>query len=164
MNWFKNCTNEQEVKTAYRIYAKQNHPDLGGDTATMQEINRQYEAALLGEYFRNGYTEENAWNRWEMDQEIAQKAIELARLSDQLTVEVCGVWLWVTGETKAFKDQLKAMSCRWSPKKLAWYFRREVDGGFHRYRRHLSLQEIRSKYGSARVNEQGSNQDRMAIA
>jgi hypothetical protein len=164
MNWFTNCKNEQEIKTAYRVYAKANHPDLGGDTATMQEINRQYESALLGDYGRQGMDEQKAWNRWQMDEEIAKKAIEIIRLSDGLKVEVCGVWLWITCETRAYKDQLKTLDCRWSAKKLAWYFRREVDGAWHKYRKHLSLDEIRMKYGSVTVDDAGANQNRMAIA
>jgi DnaJ-class molecular chaperone len=43
-NYFSKCSTVEEVKSLYRTLAKQHHPDLGGDTATMQEINSQYHA------------------------------------------------------------------------------------------------------------------------
>lgn len=33
-----------------------------------------------------------------------------------------GCYVWIMGETKPHKDTLKAMGCRWSPKKSAWYW------------------------------------------
>lgn len=154
MNWFVNCKNEAEIKTEYRKLALQHHPDMsGGNTATMQDINAAYEAALRGEYRRQGMDDNKAQARWEMDEEIARKAMEIVKLSDALKVEVCGVWIWITGETKEYRDQLKALACRWSPKKLAWYFRREIDGGRRwRGKSRYSLQDIRNRYGSQGVS------------
>ena len=51
--FFKNCTTPQEVKNEYRKLAKANHPDHGGDIATMQKINAEYLIALER---LNGYT------------------------------------------------------------------------------------------------------------
>jgi DnaJ-class molecular chaperone len=42
MKWFNECKTIEEVKAEYKKLAKQYHPDLGGDTATMQEINKAY--------------------------------------------------------------------------------------------------------------------------
>lgn len=165
MNWFANCSNEAEIKAAYRIYAKEHHPDMaGGDCATMQEVNAAYEQALKGDYARQGFDEAKANARWEMDEEIARKAAEIAKLSQELTIEVCGVWLWVTGATKDYREQLKSLSCRWSPKKLAWYFRREVDGGRRWHQRHYSLNEIRARYGSSEYQREEQRQPVAAIA
>jgi len=166
MNWFVNCRNEAEIKTEYRKHALRWHPDMpGGDTATMQDINAQYEQALLGDYRKQGMDEEKAQARWTMDVEVAAKAMELARLSRELIVEVCGVWLWITGATKQYKEQLKAMACRWSPKKEAWYFRREQDGGrrWHRNGRY-TMQEIRMRYGSTTIDGASASQDCLKIA
>ncbi len=33
-----------------------------------------------------------------------------------------GCYVWIMGETKPHRDALKAMGCRWSPKKSAWYW------------------------------------------
>lgn len=37
MNWFTAYRTLEEVKATYKKLAKQFHPDLGGDTQTMQE-------------------------------------------------------------------------------------------------------------------------------
>lgn len=42
MRWFNGCNSLDEVRTLYKKLAKQHHPDLGGDTLTMQEINKEY--------------------------------------------------------------------------------------------------------------------------
>ena len=42
--YFINCKNLDELKKAYKAAAMQNHPDKGGDTATMQAINAEYSA------------------------------------------------------------------------------------------------------------------------
>ena len=42
--YFVNCKNLDELKKAYKAAAMKNHPDMGGDTATMQAINAEYSA------------------------------------------------------------------------------------------------------------------------
>lgn len=42
--YFVNCRNLDELKKAYKAAAMKNHPDMGGDTATMQAINAEYSA------------------------------------------------------------------------------------------------------------------------
>jgi len=44
--YFDKFNNELEVKERFRILAMKFHPDLGGDTQIMKEINTEYEAAL----------------------------------------------------------------------------------------------------------------------
>ena len=40
---FSECKNLIEVKNLYIKYVKENHPDLGGDTELMQDINAEYD-------------------------------------------------------------------------------------------------------------------------
>ena len=42
--YFVNCKTLDELKKAYKAAAMKYHPDMGGDTATMQAINAEYEA------------------------------------------------------------------------------------------------------------------------
>ena len=42
--YFISCRNLDELKKAYKAAAMKNHPDKGGDTATMQAINAEYSA------------------------------------------------------------------------------------------------------------------------
>ena len=39
MKYFTECKTLDELKKEYRRLAMQHHPDVGGDTATMQAIN-----------------------------------------------------------------------------------------------------------------------------
>ena len=48
--------------------------------------------------------------------------MQIIRLAG-LEIELCGAWLWVSGETRAHKDALKAAGLRWSAKKSMWYWR-----------------------------------------
>jgi len=146
--YFDGCKDEQEIKTRYRDLAKKYHPDLGGDLETMKAVNEAYEQALKGAYRQAGMEEEKVNARWAMDEEIAAMAMKVLRLKKDLQVELCGVWLWITGNTYAAKEQLKAFGCRFSGPKKAWYWRREEDGGRKWHRKGISLEEIRTKYGS----------------
>ena len=46
MKYFTSCTTLDELKKEYRRLAMIHHPDVGGDTATMQAINAEFEAAF----------------------------------------------------------------------------------------------------------------------
>ncbi|MCP4080550.1 MAG: J domain-containing protein, partial [Planctomycetaceae bacterium] len=65
-----------------------------------------------------------------------------------LIVEICGVWLWITGATRQHRQALKAAGFKWASKKKAWYFRPEQFRS--RSRGKSTLEEIRQKYGSDR--------------
>ena len=43
MGYFQNINSLAELKKSYRILALQNHPDKGGSTETMQQINLEFE-------------------------------------------------------------------------------------------------------------------------
>ena len=64
-----------------------------------------------------------------------------------LRIEVCGLWVWVSGDTRTHKESLKAAGYYWASKKFMWYFRpAESAGG-----RGLPMETIREKYGSQTV-------------
>ena len=41
--YFKNVTSLEDLKKQFRVLVKKNHPDAGGDTVVMQEINAEYD-------------------------------------------------------------------------------------------------------------------------
>ena len=78
---------------------------------------------------------------------------QLMRMDD-IVIEVIGCFVWVTGDTKPHKEQLKALGFKWHSKKAAWYLAPE--GYRQRSRREYGLDEIRSMYGtSGQVNSRG---------
>lgn len=42
-DYFKGCSDERTCKLRYKTLVKKHHPDAGGDTRVMQEVNAQYE-------------------------------------------------------------------------------------------------------------------------
>lgn len=69
-----------------------------------------------------------------------------------IVMEICGRWLWVSGNTKENKESLKAAGLRWAKKKKMWYYHRPEDSTFGR--RTKSMAYIRMKYGSRKLDEE----------
>lgn len=42
VDYFKDCKTDQERRARWLQLVKLHHPDVGGDVAVMQEVNRQY--------------------------------------------------------------------------------------------------------------------------
>lgn len=150
MKWFAECGTLDEVKALYKKLAKQYHPDLGGDTETMQTINKEYAFASAKAIKGNNLSDEETENEIRFSEEY-REAIEKIIHLEGIIVELVGYWIWVTGNTFAVKTDLKNAGFLFASKKLAWYFRTgeyKVNKGGTK-----SLDEIRSKYGSEILKE-----------
>jgi hypothetical protein len=154
MKYFNNCQTIEEVKKRYRDLAKENHPDRGGDTATMQQINAEYPRAIAAAAAGKGMTAEETENAI-LDSEAYQEAINKIINLQGIKIEVVGCWLWVTGETKQHKDVLKAEPAKfiWAKKAddfSAWFFR--TSEYKTRNKQKHTLDSIRAKYGSQTIS------------
>jgi hypothetical protein len=148
MNYFAGLREQDAIKKRYKELSKANHPDLGGDVEAMKAINAQYEQVMRGAYQAAGKTSEEAADLWEQDKVLQEKLFVALGLPG-VEVELCGSWVWVTGETRAAKEVLKAAGFMWAHKKKAWYFRKEEDRV--RNFRSMDLDEIRQRHGSQPV-------------
>lgn len=149
MKFFEKCTTLDEVKSTYKKLAMQYHPDRGGDTATMQEINKEY--AFISAKIASGasFTAEEREKEMNFSEQY-RKVIEQIIYLPNILIEQVGFWIWVTGQTKPVKEELKKAGLFFASKKMAWYYRSEeykVKRGGKK-----SLDEIRSKYGSEVIN------------
>ncbi len=151
MKHFINISTIDEAKKLYRELAKVNHPDKGGSVEMMQEINNEYDficaKILKGENLSDADFNE-AFNISQLFKEKIDALINI----DGLIIEIVGVWLWITGDTKPNKDLLSELKFFWASKKMAWYWRPESAAGG---RGRGTLDDVRNKYGSTLVN--GSN-------
>lgn len=146
MKYFHNIRTLDELKKAYYRLAKQHHPDAGGDKATMQAINAEY--AELFTRLQHQQTASGASRQTTTETPDEFRAIiELLLKLDGLEIELCGSWLWISGDTFAHRDELKAAGCRWASKKKMWSWHHEEDGSTY-YRGKRTIEEIRVKYGS----------------
>ena len=170
MKWFVNVDCVEELKAQYRKLCMKHHPDRGGNTADMQEINGEYEQ--LFERYANIHrsTREDGPRVYEAQEKTSETAeefinicYELFRL-DGIIVEQAGRWLWISGETMKHKDKLKSLGCRWSSKKRMWSFHHE-DAGAMRYKgkKEWSMERIRSTFGSEILEPDKKRDKKLAI-
>lgn len=160
--YFHECATAEEAKRLYKELARKHHPDVGGDLRTMQEINAEYatfQARGAGANARERQRTAHAENRKsaadfhdlnEVEGTLKEK-IEAA-LNMGLDVELIGLWVWVSGDTKPHKEELKAQGFKWSPKKEGqpWYF-----AGVPSFnRKPQDLETIRASYGSTRFTRE----------
>jgi len=144
--YFSTCTTLNDLKASYHKLALANHPDLGGSTEKMKVINAEYEKAFehLKTLHNAGKAPEQQTT--EVPEEFINIVYNLFRL-DGLIIELCGCWIWITGNTKEHKEQLKDLGCKWHAKKCAWSWHHAEDSSCW-YRGKNTLQDIRAKYGS----------------
>ena len=159
MKYFSNVKTLDELKRAYRLLCMKHHPDAGGDTATMQAINAEYSARFeVLKRSQNEQAAEDPTGKTYATTENAADFIEIINVLlhlDGLSVELCGRWLWIGGNTREHKEALKAAGCRWSSTKKLWYWHHAEDG--HRWHRgKSSMSQIRAKYGSQTYRNSGA--------
>lgn len=149
MKYFSACKTIEEVKSLYKKLAMENHPDRGGDTATMQAINAEYAYACAFVLKEGGFTDSEMNEQVRFSEEY-RKVIEQIINLPEIVIEVVGHWIWVTGNTYAVRKELKEAGLFFASKKQAWYYRSDV---FKARGSRKTLDEIRDKYGSKTVNK-----------
>ena len=146
MTFFTNCKTLDDLKAEYRRLVKKSHPDRGGDTETMTQINTEHDAKFEILKKQHNAKADPKHQTTETAEEFRSIINELMKL-DGLDIELCGSWLWIGGNTKEHKDALKALKCRWSNNKKLWYWHHAEEGS--RWHKGTStMTDIRTKYGS----------------
>lgn len=153
MKNFRDVTCIEELKKQYFALAKKYHSDLtGGSDEKMKEINAEYDE--LFRQFKDIHAslkeEGETYTAKEPTSEAPEdfRAIIEALLKMDLSVELCGRWLWIGGDTKPHKEELKALGCKWAAKKKLWSWHYPEDGIKKRRKGTLSMDSIRGTYGS----------------
>ena len=151
--FFEGVKDVQELRKKYKELLKQYHPDNGGSVEIMQEINSEYDRlfkALPKDSTENAKSAAGAAGASTSADGVtdAMRAVleKLAGLAG-ITIEICGSWVWVSGDTYPVKDIIKAAGCFFSSKKKMWYWREEKEG-WHGRRGGADMATIRLKYGS----------------
>lgn len=144
LNLSGNITQE-EVKTAYRKACMKYHPDRNpAGLEMMKLVNIAFEFLSKEQDF-------NFENTTNYDSKL-NDAINAAMVMDGVNIEICGIWVWLSGNTKPHKEAIKAAGYKWASKKMQWYFRPEDYKSTSRGT--LSMDEIRERHGSKTVEKE----------
>ena len=157
MKWFSsNISTMEELRREYRRLAKLHHPDAGGNTEDMKQINAEYDrlyAILSRQEAQERPQGEQEYKHTTEDKAAEDKAIRVvldALAGIDADVEIIGNWLWITRNSYPYKELLKSLNFHYASRKRAWYWH---FGEYHRHhKQEVSLDEIRQKYGSQKVN------------
>jgi len=155
-NYFKTCETVADVKKLYRELAKENHPDHGGSTRTMQIINDLYHAKLRKLDGQTSIGTDKKKHQYHynhvVEQELIDKINELLKIKMiDVEMELIGTWLWVKGDTKKYRKEFKKLKLCWHPKRNAWYYRKY---DYRRKMSNLSFDQLRQMYGSKDIDQE----------
>lgn len=163
MTYFRDCKTAEELKKSYREWAKKLHPDLGGNAEEFKAMQNEYEK--LWERLKNvhqnakgeTYTKTSDTTT-ETPQEFIHIINTLIRLRG-IEVEICGSWIWISGDTRTHKEILKQLGFKWAHKKKAWYYHKDK----FRKKSHeeLTMDEIRDMFGSKKYEQEQEEEKKL---
>lgn len=156
MKYFSLVTTIEELKKEYKRVCFMLHPDRNKDrdtTAEFQAMQNEYEEKFkeVKNIFRNAegqtYTKENNETPEEFE-ELLNKIIYMQGVE----IDIIGSWLWLSGNTKQYKEQIKELHFRWSANKSAWYFH---TGSFRKKSKtNYNLDELKEMFGNQKVQNE----------
>ena len=135
---FENITGLNEAKKVFKKLARQLHPDIGGSEEEFKILKNIYDDTVEHKIYFSSDAK--------FDIELEKIISQILHFED-ITIDVVGSWIWLSGETKIIKDTLKDIGFKWASKKKMWYYG-EMKGRSHKEK---SLDEIKSKYGCETV-------------
>ena len=148
MKYFANIKTLEELKKEYKRLALENHPDRGGDVEVMKAINAEYDIMFnkVKDIHVNAkgetYTKENTETPSEF-KDIIDKLIRM----EGLEIEIIGCFIWLSGNTRAHKDNIKALGFKWHSTKKMWY--KAPEDYRKKSKKKYSIEEIRDMYGTS---------------
>lgn len=148
-NYFNDCKTLDEARKTYYFLAMQHHPDRGGEEDAFKELANQFNAFNPGKLKYENET--NDWNS-QVYANIISQLINIPKIH----IEICGSWIWLSGDTKPHKDIIKSIETDefykrgFSASKQMWYF--SPKGYKKRSKDDFDMEDIRDIYGSDPIN------------
>lgn len=167
MKYFADCKTVEAVKRRYKDLAKQLHPDCGGDAEEFKAMSAEFEIAFkLYKDIHETEAETETETETETEDETAEswkETIDGLMHMDGLNLEIVGHWIWATGNTYQWREDLKNKGFRWSKSKKAWYHTGESTPPTKKYRGTCrNLDQVKAKWGGSRQISTGGRRPALA--
>jgi len=157
MKYFKDITDLEELRKQYKTLLKKFHPDNRGSEDDCKNINIEYEEIFknLKNNHEQTKNENSSWYdnmkyNYEEDSKL-RDAINKIITFENIIIEICGQWIWVSGDTRTYKEEFKAKGFKFSGNKKMWYW--HSDEFRKKGKKSLTINEIRNYYGSSEVEK-----------
>lgn len=150
--YFSPEMNIEELRKNFRQLCLELHPDKGGDEEQFKAMKNEYDyfCRLQAAGEAGKATAENRAARFtaETEKEL-REALERFLNIHGIVVEICGSWLWISGNTFPVHEQIKAAGAKFSGQKKMWYWSATMRDG--KVRGRYDMKKIRSKFGSEAI-------------
>lgn len=160
MKYFNNVSTLEELRKQYKELLKKYHPDnQNGSEEATKTINAEYDSLFKVLKDRHEHKQTNTdsstektdynnmkWNCAE-DAKLREMLNKIITFKD-IRIEIIGNWLWCF-DSYGYRKELKELGFEFSYNKKAWHYHTEAFR--KKSHRKLSLNDIRSYYGSTEV-------------
>lgn len=151
-NYFKDCKSKEDAKKLYKKLAFKHHPDKGGDVEIMKAINNEFDEFIKN--FKDN--KKDSKKEYEFKSSTYRNLIEKLIKFDNITIDIVGYFIWITGNTYPIKEELKQLGFKYSRNKKSWYTApKEYMENRTNYKKRYSMNEIKNKYGCTSIKSEG---------
>ena len=155
MKYFVNIETIEELKKAYKELAKKLHPDLGGNKEKFQEMNNEYD--LL---FKSLKANKKANKTKVKDNDNFKDIINELIKYNELTIEIIGSWLWISGNTYPLRDMIKNLGLLWSIGRKNWYYTADNIEHNNTHYKKKTYDELKQSYGYTKIKSASKDKDK----
>lgn len=139
----------ESLRQAYRIAALFNHPDKHEAdevemwTELFKALQAEYEEILSTRSREQWKEAKSSYGLEKALQDMIDKAMKIPNIH----IELCGCWLWISGDTFLQRARLKIAGFKYSKPKQRWYWGLTMVKKSRKKARHKDMDSIYKAYG-----------------
>lgn len=161
MKYFNNPQTLEELKKEYAKLVFKYHPDRGGSNEEMARIINEYkqlreQLTNQQETYNNKNNKRPETETDEQDELFREIIIKIVHLP--LDIEICGTWVWISGNTWKYREYIKNLGFRWTKYKKKWYWFPDIKKTKKKKKTNTDMNWIRKRYGSKILKTQEPKQ------
>ena len=155
MKYFNNINSLAELKARYKKLALLLHPDRGGSTAEFQAMQSEYDNFVL--------TDPKEQATHTKYGPIFSKLIEDLVTIPNIIVDVVGCWVWISGDTREVKEQIKQaggehFTAKWNRTRKIWQIKPSGFRHMKRSSKQYTKDDLQAFYGGEQVAKKEKKQ------